>query len=160
MTMSTSIRRKGWSRKQKRLALIAGLGLVLALATTLVLVALRDQIVFFYGPTDVITREVAVGHPIRLGGLVKDGSWTRDGQDNSFIVTDNVTDIPASYSGILPDLFREGQGVVAEGSMTPDGKFAATNVLAKHDENYIPKEVVDALKASGEWRPETAEAAK
>jgi len=156
MTMSTSIRRKGWSRKQKRLALIAGLGLVLALATTLVLVALRDQIVFFYGPTDVITREVAVGHPIRLGGLVKDGSWTRDGQDNSFIVTDNVTDIPASYSGILPDLFREGQGVVAEGAMGPDGTFVATNVLAKHDENYIPKEVVDALKAQGEWRPETA----
>ena len=156
MTMSTSIRRKGWSRKQKRLALIAGLGLVLALATTLVLVALRDQIVFFYGPTDVITREVAVGHPIRLGGLVKDGSWTRDGQDNSFIVTDNVTDIPAFYSGILPDLFREGQGVVAEGAMGPDGKFVATNVLAKHDENYIPKEVVDALKAQGEWRPETA----
>jgi len=156
MTMSTSIRRKGWSRKQKRLALIAGLGLVLALATTLVLVALRDQIVFFYGPTDVVTREVAVGHPIRLGGLVKDGSWTRDGQDNSFVVTDNVTDIPASYSGILPDLFREGQGVVAEGSMGPDGKFIATNVLAKHDENYIPKEVVDALKAQGEWRPETA----
>ena len=156
MTMSTSIRRKGWSRKQKRLALIAGLGLVLALATTLVLVALRDQIVFFYGPTDVITREVAVGHPIRLGGLVKDGSWTRDGQDNSFIVTDNVTDIPASYSGILPDLFREGQGVVAEGAMGPDGTFIATNVLAKHDENYIPKEVVDALKAQGEWRPETA----
>ena len=156
MTMSTSIRRKGWSRKQKRLALIAGLGLVLALATTLVLVALRDQIVFFYGPTDVITREVAVGHQIRLGGLVKDGSWTRDGQDNSFIVTDNVTDIPASYSGILPDLFREGQGVVAEGAMGPDGTFIATNVLAKHDENYIPKEVVDALKAQGEWRPETA----
>ena len=156
MTMSTSIRRKGWSRKQKRLALIAGLGLVLALATTLVLVALRDQIVFFYGPTDVITRQVEAGHPIRLGGLVKEGTWTRDGQDNSFIVTDNVTDIPASYSGILPDLFREGQGVVAEGAMGPDGTFIATNVLAKHDENYIPKEVVDALKAQGEWRPETA----
>ena len=156
MTMSAGVRRKGWSRKQKRLGLIAGLGLVLALATTLVLVALRDQIVFFYGPTDVITRQVEAGHPIRLGGLVKDGSWTRDGQDNSFIVTDNVTDIPASYSGILPDLFREGQGVVAEGAMGPDGKFVATNVLAKHDENYIPKEVVDALKAQGEWRPETA----
>ena len=156
MTMQAGMRRKGWSRKQKRLAIIAGLAVVLALATTLVLVALRDQIVFFYGPTDVITREVAVGHPIRLGGLVKDGSWTRDGQDNSFVVTDNVTDIPASYSGILPDLFREGQGVVAEGAMGPDGTFIATNVLAKHDENYIPKEVVDALKAQGEWRPETA----
>lgn len=154
MTMPAAIRKKSWSRKQKRLAVIAGLGVVLALATTLVLVALRDQIVFFYSPSDVIAREVAAGTPIRLGGLVKDASWQRDGQDNSFAITDNVTEIMAHYTGILPDLFREGQGVVAEGSMQPDGSFIATNVLAKHDENYIPKEVVDALKASGEWRPE------
>jgi cytochrome c-type biogenesis protein CcmE len=157
MTMQPAIRKKGWSRKQKRLALIAGLALVLALATTLVLVALRDQIVFFYSPSDVISREVAEGQPIRLGGLVKEESWLRNGQENTFIVTDGAADIPASYTGILPDLFREGQGVVAEGSLGPDGSFTATNVLAKHDENYIPKEVVDALKASGEWRPETAE---
>ncbi|SEP76458.1 cytochrome c-type biogenesis protein CcmE [Devosia sp. YR412] len=156
MSMSATVRKKGWSRKQKRLATIAGLGLVLALATTLVLVALRDQIVFFYSPSDVIAREVAAGTPIRLGGLVKDGSWTRAGQDNTFTVTDTSTDIVAHYTGILPDLFREGQGVVAEGRMEPDGSFTATNVLAKHDENYIPKEVVDALKAQGEWRPETA----
>lgn len=157
MSMSATIRRKGWSRKQKRLAVIAGLGVVLALATTLVLVALRDQIVFFYSPTDVIAREVEAGTPIRLGGLVKDGTWTRTGQENDFVITDMQTDIAAHYTGILPDLFREGQGVVAEGSMGPDGVFKATNVLAKHDENYIPKEVVDALKASGEWRPETAQ---
>jgi cytochrome c-type biogenesis protein CcmE len=157
MTTQTAIRKKGWSRKQKRLAVIAGLAVVVALATTLVLVALRDQIVFFYSPSDVVAREVAAGTPIRLGGLVKDGSWVREGQDNSFIVTDNVTDVVASYTGILPDLFREGQGVVAEGSLGPDGSFTATNVLAKHDENYIPKEVVDALKASGEWRPEGGE---
>jgi cytochrome c-type biogenesis protein CcmE len=157
MTTQTAIRKKGWSRKQKRLAVIAGLAVVVALATTLVLVALRDQIVFFYSPSDVVAREVAAGTPIRLGGLVKDGSWVREGQDNSFIVTDNVNDIAASYTGILPDLFREGQGVVAEGSLGPDGSFTATNVLAKHDENYIPKEVVDALKASGEWRPEGGE---
>jgi cytochrome c-type biogenesis protein CcmE len=156
MTMPSAVRRKGWSRKQKRLALIAGLAVVLALATTLVLVALRDQIVFFYSPSDVATREVVPGQAIRLGGLVKDGSWVRNGDSNVFVVTDGKSDLTASYTGILPDLFREGQGVVAEGSMTPDGKFAATNVLAKHDENYIPKEVVDALKASGEWRPETA----
>ena len=156
MTMPSAIRKKGWSRKQKRLAVIAGLGLVLALATTLVLVALRDQIVFFYAPSDIVARQVVAGQPIRLGGLVKDGSWVRDGQDNTFTVTDNATDIVAHYTGILPDLFREGQGVVAEGAMGPDGKFIATNVLAKHDENYIPKEVVDALKAQGEWRPETA----
>ena len=156
MTMPSTVRKQGWSRKQKRLAVIAGLAVVVALATTLVLVALRDQIVFFYSPSDVVAREVAAGTPMRLGGLVKDGSWSRDGQDNSFVVTDGAEDIAARYTGILPDLFREGQGVVAEGSMGPDGTFIATNVLAKHDENYIPKEVVDALKASGEWRPETA----
>lgn len=154
MTMPAAIRKKGWTRKQKRLAVIAGLGLVLALATTLVLVALRDQIVFFYSPSDIVARQVAAGQPIRLGGLVKDGTWVRDGQDNTFTVTDNATDIVAHYAGILPDLFKEGQGVVAEGSLGPDGSFQATNVLAKHDENYIPKEVVDALKESGEWRPE------
>ncbi len=157
MTMQTAIRKKGWSRKQKRLAVIAGLAVVIALATTLVLVALRDQIVFFYSPSDVIARQVSAGTPIRLGGLVKDGSWVRDGQDNSFVVTDNVNEITARYTGILPDLFREGQGVVAEGSLGPDGQFMATNVLAKHDENYVPKEVVEALKASGEWRPEAGE---
>jgi cytochrome c-type biogenesis protein CcmE len=157
MTTQTAIRKKGWSRKQKRLAVIAGLAVVVALATTLVLVALRDQIVFFYSPSDVVARQVAAGTPIRLGGLVKDGSWVREGQDNGFTVTDGATDIAARYTGILPDLFREGQGVVAEGSLGPDGSFVATNVLAKHDENYIPKEVVDALKASGEWRPEGGE---
>ena len=123
----------------------------------LVLVALRDQIVFFYSPSDVVARQVEPGIPMRLGGLVKEGSWVRDGQDNSFVVTDGAEDIAARYTGILPDLFREGQGVVAEGSMGPDGTFIATNVLAKHDENYIPKEVVEALKASGEWRPEAGE---
>lgn len=157
MTTQTAIRKKGWSRKQKRLAVIAGLAIVVALATTLVLVALRDQIVFFYSPSDVLARQVSPGTPMRLGGLVKDGSWVREGQNNTFLVTDNANDVVAHYTGILPDLFREGQGVVAEGSMGPDGSFMATNVLAKHDENYIPKEVVDALKASGEWHPETAQ---
>ncbi|ODT71521.1 MAG: cytochrome c biogenesis protein CcmE [Pelagibacterium sp. SCN 63-23] len=142
------------TRKQKRLAIIAGLAVVLAIATTLVLVALRDQIVFFYSPSDVVAREVAVGQPIRLGGLVSEGSWTREGQRNTFAINDGGMEIVAHYNGILPDLFREGQGVVAEGSMGADGDFIATNVLAKHDENYIPKEVVDALKAQGEWRPE------
>jgi len=157
MTTQTLIRKKGWSRKQKRLAVIAGLAVVVALATTLVLVALRDQIIFFYSPSDVVARDVAAGTPMRLGGLVKEGTWLREGQDNSFVVTDGAEDIAARYTGILPDLFREGQGVVAEGSLGADGMFVATNVLAKHDENYIPKEVVDALKASGEWRPEGGE---
>ncbi|MGV8855315.1 MAG: cytochrome c maturation protein CcmE [Devosia sp.] len=152
MTMPIGIRKAGWTRKQKRLAVIVALALVLALATTLVLVALRDQIVFFYSPTDVMTRHVAEGQPIRLGGLVKDASWVRDGQDNIFVITDGATEMTAHYIGLLPDLFREGQGVVAEGSIGPNGQFNATNVLAKHDENYIPKEVVEALKASGEWK--------
>jgi cytochrome c-type biogenesis protein CcmE len=154
MTAPAPARRKGLTRKQKRLAVIAGLAVVLAIATGLVLTALRDQIVFFYSPSDVVAREVAAGQPIRLGGLVKDGSWLRQGQENTFVVTDGGREITAHYNGILPDLFREGQGVVAEGSITPEGSFNATNVLAKHDENYVPKEVVDALKAQGEWRPE------
>jgi len=156
MTMPAAVRKKGWSRKQKRLAAIAGLALVLALATTLVLVALRDQIVFFYAPSDVVARQIAPGQSIRLGGLVKDGTWVREGEDNRFTVTDGASEVAAHYAGILPDLFREGQGVVAEGSLGPDGVFQATNVLAKHDENYVPKEVVEALKAQGEWRPEAS----
>lgn len=154
MTMPASTRRKGMTRKQKRLAIIAGIAVVVGIAAALVLTALRDQIVFFYSPSDVISREVTAGQPIRLGGLVKEGTWTRDGQNNTFTVTDGATDINAVYVGILPDLFREGQGVVAEGSMNVDGSFKATNVLAKHDENYVPKEVVEALKEQGEWRPE------
>jgi len=142
------------TRRQKRLAVIGGLALVLALATTLVLVALRDQIVFFYSPSEIRERAVAVGTPIRLGGLVKDGSWVRAGEINMFVVTDGAADMSASYVGILPDLFREGQGVVAEGQLAPDGTFVASNVLAKHDENYMPKEVVDSLKARGEWQRE------
>ena len=155
MTMPANARRKGWTRKQKRLAVIAGLAVVLAIATALVLTALRDQIVFFYSPSDVAVRDVAPGQPIRLGGLVKDGSWTREGQENLFVITDGGDEIVTHYVGILPDLFREGQGVVAEGSLGADGRFQASNVLAKHDENYVPKEVVEALKAQGEWRPET-----
>ncbi len=154
MTMPANARRKGMTRKQKRLAVIAGLAVVLAIATALVLTALRDQIVFFYSPSDVFAREVAPGQQIRLGGLVKEGTWTRDGQENLFTITDGGQEIVAHYVGILPDLFREGQGVVAEGSLGPDGRFEANTVLAKHDENYVPKEVVEALKAQGEWRPE------
>ena len=142
------------TRKQKRLAVIGGLGAVLVVATTLILLALRDQIVFFYSPTEIQTKAVAAGAPIRLGGLVKAGSWVKSGESNDFVVTDGKTELAAHYNGILPDLFKEGQGVVAEGAMTTTGTFAATNVLAKHDENYMPKEVVEALKANGEWQRE------
>ncbi len=144
------------TRKQKRLAVIGGLGAVLVLATTLILFALRDQIVFFYSPTEIQTRAVAAGTPIRLGGLVKTGSWVKAGESNDFVVTDGATELTAHYNGILPDLFKEGQGVVVEGALTPAGTFAATNVLAKHDENYMPKEVVEALKANGEWQRDGA----
>jgi cytochrome c-type biogenesis protein CcmE len=142
------------TRKQKRLAVIAGLGLVLALATGLILIALRDQIVFFYSPSEIAERSVAPGTPIRLGGLVKEGSWVRSGENNDFIVTDGESEMAVSFVGILPDLFKDGQGVVAEGTLTPAGTFTATNVLAKHDENYMPKEVVESLKARGEWQRE------
>jgi cytochrome c-type biogenesis protein CcmE len=142
------------TRKQKRLAVIAGLGVVLALATGLILIALRDQIVFFYSPSEIQERSVAAGTPIRLGGLVKEGSWVRSGETNDFVVTDGETEIAVTFVGILPDLFKDGQGVVAEGALTPAGSFAATNVLAKHDENYMPKEVVESLKARGEWQRE------
>ncbi len=140
------------TRKQKRIATIAGLAAVLAVATTIVLVALRDQIVFFYSPSELVAKAVAVGTPVRIGGLVKEGTWTREGERNLFVVSDGATEISARYTGILPDLFREGQGVVAEGSLAADGSFAASAVLAKHDENYMPKEVVEALKESGEWQ--------
>jgi cytochrome c-type biogenesis protein CcmE len=142
------------TRKQKRLAVIGGLGAVLVLATTLILLALRDQIVFFYSPTEIQTKAVAAGTPVRLGGLVKAGSWVKAGESNDFVVTDGTTELVTHYNGILPDLFKEGQGVVVEGAMTAAGTFAATNVLAKHDENYMPKEVVEALKATGEWQRE------
>jgi cytochrome c-type biogenesis protein CcmE len=144
------------TRKQKRLAVIAGLAAVVAVAVGLILIALRDQIVFFYSPSEVKERAVAAGTPIRLGGLVKEGSWTRTGETNDFVVTDGETEMAVQFVGILPDLFKDGQGVVAEGSVTPAGTFAATNVLAKHDENYMPKEVVEALKERGEWQREGA----
>lgn len=144
------------TRKQKRLAIIGGLGAVLVVAATLIFVALRDQIVFFYSPSEVKERSIAAGTPIRLGGLVKEGTWKKTGETSDFVVTDGETEMPAHYVGLLPDLFREGQGVVIEGSVTSEGTFAATNVLAKHDENYMPKELVEELKKRGEWQREGA----
>ena len=144
------------TRKQTRLSVIVGLGAVLAVALGLILFALRDQIVFFYSPSEMHAKNVAVGTAVRLGGLVKEGSVVKTGQETAFVVTDGQTEMTAHFNGILPDLFKEGQGVVAEGALAADGSFAATNVLAKHDENYMPKEIVDELKARGEWQRETA----
>lgn len=154
-----AIARKPMGRKQKRLLIIAGVGAVLAIALGLILTALSNQIVFFYTPSEAQAKHVAVGQAIRLGGLVKDGSWVKHGNDNTFVLSDGKGEMTAHFNGILPDLFREGQGIVAEGSMAADGTFTATNVLAKHDENYIPKEIVDDLKKRGEWRADNPQAA-
>jgi len=135
---------------------IAGLGAVLVIAGAFFAWALRGQITFFYSPSEIHEKAVAVGTPIRLGGLVKAGTWKREGETSDFVVTDGQTEMATHYVGLLPDLFREGQGVVIEGSVTADGTFAATNVLAKHDENYMPKELVDELKKRGEWQRDGA----
>src|SRR6476469_4795889 len=141
------------TRKQRRLTLIgAGLG-VLGLAAGLVLYALNDAIVFFNSPTDVLEKHVAPGARIRLGGLVKPGTLMRgDNLHVRFEVTDGKTSVPVTYVGVLPDLFREGQGVVTEGALEPGGTFRAETILAKHDETYMPKEVADALKKQGHWK--------
>lgn len=141
------------TRKQKRL-LIIGSGLtVLACAAGLVLFALRQQIVFFRTPADLVEMHIAPGTRIRLGGLVEKGSIVRNGATKvAFTVTDTVKTLPVTYEGILPDLFREGQGVIAEGAVGPDGIFVADTILAKHDENYMPKDVADKLKERGVWK--------
>jgi cytochrome c-type biogenesis protein CcmE len=143
------------TRKQRRFAMIAGGVGVLAIAILLVLFAMKDAIVFFNSPTDVVEKHVAPGTRIRLGGLVVKGSLSRgEALAVRFEVTDGNRAIPVTFQGVLPDLFREGQGVVAEGSLDGSGVFKADNVLAKHDETYMPKEVADALKKQGHWKDE------
>lgn len=138
------------TRKQKRLSMILGGLAVIGLATGLVLYALSGTITFFYTPSEIAEKGVAPGQRIRLGGMVEDGSWKRgEGTVSRFIVTDTIKTIAVTYNGQLPDLFREGQGVVAEGVIDPQGAFTADTVLAKHDENYMPKELADSLKAKG-----------
>jgi len=141
------------TRRQRRITLIAvSLG-VLALAVGLVLSALKDSIVFFNSPTDVMQKHVAAGTRIRLGGLVTAGSLVRgDNMQVQFQLTDGNHAVTVAYQGLLPDLFREGQGVVTEGTLDPAGVFRADTVLAKHDENYMPKEVADSLKKQGHWK--------
>ncbi len=142
------------SRKRRRLlALAVGLSL-LGAATAMVLAAFNDNLVFFYSPSDLAAKAIGPDRRIRIGGLVENASLVRqsEGHGVGFRVTDGKTDIAVTYSGVLPDLFREGQGVVAEGRLRPDGVFAATSVLAKHDEKYMPPEVADALKKAGRWQ--------
>ena len=133
------------SPRQTRFALIAGGVLVLALAAAFVLNAFQNNLVFFFTPTQVLNGEAPKNKTFRIGGLVKVGSLQRNGADASFVVTDTAQDIPVRYSGLLPDLFKEGKGVVAQGRLGADGLFTATEVLAKHDENYMPPEAQHAL---------------
>lgn len=138
------------TRKQKRGFLIGAAVAILAMAVIMVAFALRDTIVFFQTPSDVAEGKVKPGERFRLGGLVADGSVERgQGTKVKFAVTDTLKTVPVSYEGILPDLFREGQGVVTEGRLDESGRFVADTVLAKHDENYMPPEVAAALKAKG-----------
>ena len=137
--------------KRKRLWLLVASLAVLGAAVSLVLYALSDNIVFFYSPTQVAEKHPGPERRFRLGGLVEQGSVNKSGDEVRFRVTDLKQSVPVVYRGILPDLFREGQGVIAEGAMGADGVFAAREVLAKHDEKYMPPEVAKALKESGRW---------
>ena len=142
-------------RKQRRLAFAITLLLAGGGAAGLAVFALQDNVLFFYSPTDVVDHpeKVPTGRVFRIGGLVQNGSVQRDtGLDVKFVVTDGKNAVPVNYSGVLPDLFREGQGVVALGMRDSAGVFKASEVLAKHDETYMPPEVVDALKRAGKWK--------
>ncbi len=140
------------TRKQRRTTFIVSGVTVLAVATLLILSAMRDSIVYFHSPTEVAAASFKIEDTIRIGGLVSTDSVQRgDGETIFFSVTDMEATIPVEFTGILPDLFREGQGVVVEGTLDGSGTFIAKSVLAKHDENYMPPEVADALKESGAW---------
>ena len=143
------------TRKQKRLSVIAGGLAFLGAATALTFVALGQRASYFYMPADLQTAKVEPGQRIRLGGLVEEGTVKRgQGATVSFGVTDKDKSVPVTFTGILPDLFREGQGIITEGAFGSDGKFVADSVLAKHDETYMPKEVAESLKQKGVWQPE------
>jgi cytochrome c-type biogenesis protein CcmE len=143
------------TRKRRRLYFVILGVLAVGAAAALVLSALRQDIVFFFSPSEIVEQKVPTeGRRIRLGGLVEDGSVAKEGAVVKFRVTDGAHAVQVTYSGLLPDLFREGQGVVTEGKMGADGTFLASEVLAKHDENYMPKEVADSLKKTGHWKEE------
>lgn len=140
-------------RRDRRLLLIGLVGTLMLGATGIAAVGLRDKAAFFYAPADVAERKPEAGTAARLGGLVAAGTVVRsEGGKIDFVVTDGAADVRVSYRGVLPDLFREGQGVVAEGRFAEDGTFAASTILARHDENYMPKEVADSLKRTGQWK--------
>lgn len=140
-------------RKRRRLYFAAALVVAGAGGAVLVLSALKDNVLYFYSPSDVTTKHVSPGVNFRIGGLVEKGSVSHGAHaDVRFVVTDGRASVPVEFHGVLPDLFREGQGIVAMGAMDNGGTFDASEVLAKHDEKYMPPEVVDALKRSGRWK--------
>ena len=144
------------TRKQKRLTVIGGALGFLGLATALTFYALGQKASYFYMPGDLQQAAVAPGERIRLGGLVEEGTIVRgQGTEVAFSVTDKEKSVKVLFNGLLPDLFREEQGVITEGTFRPDGVFVADSVLAKHDETYMPKEVADSLKAKGVWQETT-----
>mgnify|MGYP003627240496 CR=1 FL=1 len=140
--------------KHRRLYVVVLALLALGSAAALVANAFEDNLVFFYSPTDLVEKKVVPGQAIRIGGLVEEGSVIKDGLDVEFKLTDGARTVKVAFSGSLPDLFGEGQGIVTFGRLAADGSFQAEEVLAKHDENYMPPEVADALKASGQWKPD------
>jgi cytochrome c-type biogenesis protein CcmE len=154
--MSLSSRARTAKRRRLGAVLIGLLGL--GVASALTLTAFSDNLVFFHSPSDIIAGKIVPERRFRLGGLVETGSVQRqsDGTTMLFRITDTAHSVTVTFKGVLPDLFREGQGIVAEGTLNRQGLFVAREVLAKHDENYMPKEVAEALKASGQWKAETA----
>jgi len=142
-------------KARRRLWVVAAAAPVLALAVGLSLWAMQSEVTFFFSPSEATPDKAPAGRVVRLGGLVEAGSVSRQGAAVAFAVTDNVATTRVVYDGDLPDLFREGQGIVAQGAFLPDRTFRASEVLAKHDETYMPRQVADRLKAKGEWRPST-----
>jgi cytochrome c-type biogenesis protein CcmE len=141
------------TRRGRRLSLIAAALAVVGAAAGIALYALTDSIIFFYSPSEVVQKAVQPGARLRVGGLVKADSLIKlSGENVAFVVTDGANEVTVAYQGLLPDLFREGQGVVAEGLLEAPGQMRAETILAKHDERYMPREVVDALKKQGRWQ--------
>lgn len=134
--------------RHKRLAIVGGVVVAVGAIAALVLNAFQSNLVFFYSPSQIASQEAPVGRTFRVGGMVQEGSVKRDGVNVEFLVTDTAKTVPVRYQGILPDLFKEGKGVVAQGQLK-DGVFVAREVLAKHDENYMPPEAAEALKQAG-----------
>ena len=141
------------TRKRRRLYIVVVAMSVLGIAAGLVLMSFEDSLVFFHSPSDLVEKPVPAGRTFRLGGLVEEGSYAKSGVVITFKVTDLAESIDVRFRGLVPDLFREGQGVVAEGQLDENGVFVASNVLAKHDENYMPPEVAESLKKAGNWKP-------